>query len=161
MIISGAEFSPCRTWRYMLYRRWDDTKGKCVFIMLNPSTADEVKNDPTVERCQRRAMAWGYGSLYVGNIFALRSTDPSALYTHSDPIGPDNNMWLESMASNASMLVFGWGNHGLLNDRGDSVMRMLGNRNPHALRMTGMGQPAHPLYIGYRVLPNPIRLLNL
>lgn len=73
---SGASFSECRKYRYLLWRVWDESKPAAVFLMLNPSTADDVDNDPTVERCQRRVHALGYGSLKVVNIFAYRSTIP-------------------------------------------------------------------------------------
>ena len=67
--------------------------------MLNPSTADEVKNDPTVERCERRARMWGYGGSIVFNIFAFRATDPKNMRAQSDPVGPDNDMWLRKIAA--------------------------------------------------------------
>lgn len=89
---SGAAFSPCRRYRYRLWRTWGDA-APAVFVMLNPSTADEIENDPTVERCERRARAMGFGGLRVANIFSLRSTDPTALYTSDDPVGPE--YWLD------------------------------------------------------------------
>ena len=87
----GATFSPCRTWRYSLWRIWQPGKPYVVFIGLNPSTATEVEDDPTIRRCIRYAQDWDYGGLYMLNVFALRSTDPKALYRHSDPKGPDNS----------------------------------------------------------------------
>ncbi|MCF6276041.1 MAG: DUF1643 domain-containing protein, partial [Robiginitomaculum sp.] len=71
-----AVFSDCRTWRYRLAQIWDESKEPLYWLMLNPSTADEVKNDPTVERCERRARMWGYGGSVVLNIFSYRATDP-------------------------------------------------------------------------------------
>lgn len=82
---TGATFSECRRYRYRLWRYWDRSKPPLCFLMLNPSTADDLSNDPTVERCQRRALAMGFGGLEVVNIFAFRSTDPAALY--SLPVG--------------------------------------------------------------------------
>jgi len=96
---TSATFSDCRTYRYSLTRRWGDGEIQ-TWLMLNPSTADEVKNDPTVERCQRRAQQSGFGALEVVNIFALRSTDPSALYVDGiDPIGPDNDQYILDAAA--------------------------------------------------------------
>ena len=76
---SGAVFSECKRYRYSLWRVWNPDLPVCMFLMLNPSTADETTNDPTVERCQRRAVQMGYGGLHVGNIFAWRSTDPTGI----------------------------------------------------------------------------------
>ena len=73
---SVAIYSDCERYRYSLTRVWDETGGKVHFVMLNPSTATEVQNDPTVERCERRARALGYGAFRVTNIFAWRDTDP-------------------------------------------------------------------------------------
>lgn len=162
---TGAAFSHCGQYRYSLWRMWDHKKPRVLFLMLNPSTADEVKNDPTVERCQRRAVQWGFGGLYVGNIFALRSTDPQALYTHADPIsnpveptnapGQANNIALHAMTTLSGLVVCGWGEHGALRGRGREVLAMLRRREvkPHALRMNKSGQPAHPLYIPYSATP--------
>mgnify|MGYP000880158315 CR=1 FL=1 len=85
-----AGFSPDREFRYTLTRRWDD-RLLVNFLMLNPSTADENIEDPTIRRCMGFARDWGYGGLMVTNIFAYRSTDPKALYKVPDPTGPANN----------------------------------------------------------------------
>lgn len=104
---TGAVFSPCRTYRYGLWRIWNPGAPLLAFIMLNPSTADDVVNDPTVERCVRRAVSMGYGGLRVANIFALRSTDPTQLYVSVDPIGPDNDTAIIE-AAQASAMVNGY-----------------------------------------------------
>ncbi|MBZ9574644.1 DUF1643 domain-containing protein [Modicisalibacter sp. MOD 31.J] len=156
-IDTGARFSPCRTWRYDLWRRW--AAGPSVlWLLLNPSTADEVANDPTVERCERRSRTMGYGSLYVCNIFALRSTDPKWLYTADDPIGPENDSAILERAQGVDLVVCGWGNHGLFAGRGQRVLAMLADAGveTHCLRVTGAGEPGHPLYIGYGVEPRPL-----
>lgn len=156
-IDTDAQFSACGQYRYRLSRTWSN--GPTVlWLMLNPSTADATANDPTVERCERRARASGYGRLLVANIFALRSTDPKGLYTHDEPIGPDNDQAISDTAKQADLVVCGWGNHGALSGRGIDVMRSLesADLNPHALRMTGAGQPNHPLYVPYAVEPRPI-----
>lgn len=151
---SGAIFSACRRYRYRLWREWGD-EPPAVFIMLNPSTADEVDNDPTVERCERRARAMGYGGLRVANIFALRSTDPQALYTAADPVGPDNDAGILESVKGAGIVVCAWGGHGNLNGRGEQVLAMLKQADitHHYLVLNKDGTPKHPLYVGYDVLP--------
>jgi hypothetical protein len=154
---TGAEFSPCRRYRYTLWRRWSSGPA-LLFLMLNPSTADETANDPTVERCQRRAMAAGYGCLFVANIFALRSTDPAGLRAVDDPVGPKNDVAILALAHASDQVICGWGNHGRLHGRGRQVLAMLREHGiePHCLRVTGAGEPGHPLYIGYDVQPVPM-----
>lgn len=154
---TGATFSPCGQYRYKLWRIWDASQPAAVFIMLNPSTADEVTNDPTVERCERRARAMGYGGLRVANIFALRSTDPKALYEHDAPVGADNNEAIIESAAGAGIVVCAWGRHGLHIGRGRTVLEMLRKAGvtPRYLKLNKDGTPAHPLYIGYDVLPKP------
>jgi hypothetical protein len=120
-------------------------------IMLNPSTADETKNDPTVERCERRARSLGYGGLLVANIFALRSTDPRALYSHASPVGRANDAAIVAMAREAAHVVCAWGVHGALAGRGRAVAALLERQSVglHALGVTREGHPRHPLYLPY------------
>lgn len=127
-------------------------------MMLNPSTADEAKNDPTVQRCQIRAIQMGFGRLVVANIFALRSTDPSQLYKVADPIGPENNQYIIDAILEADLIVCAWGKHGQLKNRGERVLETVrqAGKTPHALKINSDGSPAHPLYIGYDVKPIPI-----
>lgn len=143
-----ASFSPCRTWRYRLERRWDDGP-LCGFILLNPSTADETKDDPTIRRCIGFAKSWGFGGLVLGNIFALRSTDPKALYGHHDPVGAENDGYLARLTAEARTIVCGWGVHGAHQERGVAVLNLLRGRcaAPMALKVTSGGHPGHPLYI--------------
>lgn len=154
---SEADFSACGTWRYTLRRRWADGPMMC-WLMLNPSTADEIDNDPTVERCLRRAITAGFGAMSVANIFALRSTDPMGLYTHPDPVGPDNDTAIIELTTEADLVVCGWGIHGVLNRRGDTVRQMLDRAGvePRCLLLTDNGQPGHPLYVSYAAKPIPI-----
>lgn len=154
---SGAVFSPCNTWRYRLWRTWDPGRPRVTFVMLNPSTADEIDNDPTVERCQRRAVNMGFGGLQVANLFALRSTDPKALYSHPDPIGTKNDQAILEQAKNAGMVICAWGTHGKHLGRGDFVRRMLleNGIHPHVLALNQDGTPKHPLYVGYDIDPAP------
>lgn len=158
MIKSLAVFSEDRKYRYALSRVWDNRGKILVFCMLNPSTADEIVNDPTIERCQRRAKQMGFGALVVVNIFALRSTDPKALYEEEDPYGPENMRIVLEMSKTADMVICGWGKHGALNNHGKFMLMRMRNHGikPHALKINKDGSPAHPLYIGYDVKPIPI-----
>lgn len=146
-----AEFSEDRKYRYRLDIRWGD--GQLVnFLMLNPSTADEHKNDPTVERCCRRAVAWGYGGLIVTNLFAWRSTDPRALKKVDRPIGsPANDFHIMAAALDSARVICAWGIHGTIANRAAMVTAMLRRERVrlYALRLTKHGQPEHPLYIPY------------
>lgn len=152
---AAATFSPCRTYRYTLSRTWDPARPVWVFAMLNPSTADEFMNDPTVARCQKRAMRGGAGGVVVVNIFAYRSTDPSALYGLDDPVGPGNDDAILDKCRSAGMVICAWGKHGALHDRGAGVKAMLeaAGVTPHVLALNKDGSPKHPLYVGNDVQP--------
>jgi hypothetical protein len=154
---TGAVFSPCGAYRYRLWRTWSD-EPPAVFVMLNPSTADEIENDPTVERCERRARMMGFGGLRVANIFALRSTDPSVLYEHPDPVGPENDAAILESVAGAGIVVCAWGAHGRLKDRDVAVLALLRGAGvvPHYLTLTKDGVPGHPLYVSYKVQPKPL-----
>jgi hypothetical protein len=141
--------------RYLLAIEWDPSRTPCAFVMLNPSTATEEQNDPTVERCERRARLWGYGALLVVNLFALRSTDPAALYENPDPVGSWNDFMLSWASLQREAVVCGWGTHGKLRGRGDQVRRLLAGQGLSALRVNADGSPAHPLYLPYSLLPSP------
>lgn len=152
-----ARFSPCRLYRYTLLIEWDRDGPMLNFLMLNPSTADEVANDPTVERCERRARMTGFGSLVVTNVFALRSTDPQALYGHPDPIGPDNDVSIARAAAFSDLVICGWGTHveRVMPGRTEKVLGLIrgAGKTPHALKINAGGSPQHPLYVGYGVEP--------
>jgi hypothetical protein len=144
---SGAAFSACRRWRYLLWRRWDKRRAVANFLMLNPSTADEAKLDPTCARARAYAEAWGYGALIVTNIFGWRSTDPAALKRVPDPVGKGNDAAILLAAGDSDLVVCAWGNHGV--ERGLQVEDLLRKAKTklHILKLTGTGQPGHPLYL--------------
>ena len=147
---SEAVYSDCERYRYLLTRTWGPG-SRALFIMLNPSTATEVQNDPTVERCERRARALGFGAFRVTNIFAFRATDPKVMRSADDPVGAENDAAIGDSLAWADAVICAWGNHGLHRGRGAEVEAMLrgsGARLFH-LGLTGQGQPKHPLYIGY------------
>jgi hypothetical protein len=152
---SMAVFSPCEKYRYGLQRQWGDDKNNVVnFIMMNPSTADERRNDPTVERCQRRAVKAGYHGFIVTNVFAFRSTDPAGLLAATDPVGPHNDRLIVETAKMAKTVVCAWGQPPKpIRGRCLEVAKMLREQvvKLHALRINSDGSPGHPLYIGFGV----------
>lgn len=149
---SSAVFSPCRTYRYSLWRRWGaQEQGYAMFIGLNPSTADEVENDPTVRRCIQFAKDWGYGALCMTNLFALRATDPVAMKAHQEPIGQETDAALVALAKNAGVVVAAWGNHGSHLGRDLQVIALMPQL--HCLKVTKAGQPWHPLYLSKVLKP--------
>src|SRR5574337_58428 len=154
MMRTGAKFSRCRKYRYVLWRIWDESKPMCAFIGLNPSTADEVKNDPTVTRCINYAKAWDCGGLYMLNIFAYRATDPKVMKAQNDPIGPENNKHLDLYTGMSEIRIAAWGTHGSYLNRGRDVAALLANLK--CLGITQSGHPKHPLYL--RSDTKPIRL---
>lgn len=139
-------FSPDRLHRYTLWREFDLTNQTYVqFVGLNPSTADEVQDDPTVRRCIDFAKRWGFGALCMTNIFAYRATDPDVMKAAQDPIGPDNDAWLTRIAAGAGLVVAAWGNHGEFMDRQRAVARLMPQLV--CLGTTKTGAPRHPLYV--------------
>jgi len=121
--------------------------------MLNPSTADASQDDATIRRCIGFAKLWGFGTLIVGNLFALRSTDPKALYGHPDPVGPENDKHLVSISQSARKIICAWGTHGKLRDRGREVADRLEFFPLSALKVTADGHPGHPLYLAASTEP--------
>ncbi|MDP2061877.1 MAG: DUF1643 domain-containing protein [Phaeovulum sp.] len=152
---SSAVYSDCERYRYLLTRVWQPEAPRALYILLNPSTATEAQNDPTVERCERRARVLGYGGFRVANIFAFRATDPRAMRAEADPIGPGNDAAIaESLgwaAGADDLILCAWGAHGAHLGRGAAVGAMLGasGRRLFHLGLTRDGAPRHPLYIGY------------
>lgn len=147
----NAVFSECRKYRYTLWRTVDgglfpDTWTKYVnFICLNPSTADEVKDDPTIRKCVRLARNWGYEAICVTNLFAYRATDPKVMKSQSDPIGSMNDVFIQRVAFGADLVIAAWGQHGAFLDRSTKVRQCFFER-PKILRM-GKTEPWHPLYL--------------
>ncbi len=152
---STAVYSDCETYRYLLTRVWDESGPKALFVMLNPSTATEIQNDPTVERCERRARALGFGAFRVTNIFAFRATDPKVMRAAKDPVGPENDDAILSSTHWADRVICAWGTHGAHLNRGAHVETLL-RASPHPLYHLGLskaGHPKHPLYISYDTQP--------
>lgn len=154
---SLAVYSDCERYRYALTRTWDTGKGRIAFVMLNPSTATEMQNDPTVERCERRARALGYGAFRVTNIFAWRNTDPREMRAAHDPVGPANDDAIRDAALWAQLVLCAWGTHGAHLNRGADAERLLRATGAPLfhLGLSKAGHPKHPLYIGYAEQPRP------
>ncbi len=152
---STAVYSDCESYRYSLSRVWDARGKHVLFVMLNPSTATEVQNDPTVERCERRARALGFGSFTVTNIFAWRDTDPRKMKAATDPIGPENDTAILEASERADQIIAAWGTHGAHLARGAAVTTLLSNLGKplYHLGLSKAGHPKHPLYIAYSEQP--------
>jgi len=151
LLYSNAIFSKDRVYRYALWRIWDDLLPKLLFIGLNPSTADETNDDPTMRRCIRFSKDLGYGGFIMGNIFAYRSTDPHKLKKINNPVGNKNNYWLKKLNDEAGMTIAAWGTHGKYLDRGIKVKSLI--TNLYCLRITKDGYPSHPLYLPSTLKP--------
>ncbi len=146
---TGAIFSPCRTWRYTLARWWEPAGAYVNFICLNPSTADEAIDDRTIIRCVGFAKRWGYAGLVVTNIFAYRATHPEDMVKAEDPIGPENDSRILSVARHAGRVICAWGIDGKLHGRASEILNLLhGLGIPlYCLGVTKHGWPKHPLYL--------------
>lgn len=158
-MISKARLSDCGQYRYTLSRQWGGNEfNVAVFIMLNPSTADHTVDDPTIRRCIGFAKSWDLDGIRVVNLYALRSTDPKALWSHPDPVGPRNDSWLETYAVLASLnncpIIAAWGANAKP-DRVDAVLNISGMHRLSALGVTKAGQPRHPLYLKSDLIPEP------
>lgn len=149
---TSARFSPCRTYRYDLWRRWGDGPY-AMFIGLNPSTADETQDDPTIRRCINFAKAWGFSALCMTNLFAFRATDPKDMKEYQQPVGPENNDVLQECAAGAGVIVAAWGVHGVHEDRDKEVLALLPGLQ--CLGLSKEGHPRHPLYLKGDLKPVP------
>lgn len=150
--LSRVWYSPCNRYRYGLSRVWDAAGAPLLFVMLNPSTADERRNDPTVARCETRARRMGYGAVMIANIFAFRATRPADLKRAEAPVGALNDAVLAHWAERAGMTIAAWGAHGAYLDRARQVARGLPGQVAH-LGLTRAGHPRHPLYVSFDTHP--------
>lgn len=161
---SSASLSGDGVYRWSLTRRW--AAGEMVtWVMLNPSTADAATDDPTIRRCAGFAKAWGFSGLVVVNLYALRATNPAALWRHPDPIGAGNDSIIAAAAAASATVVAAWGANAP-RERADAVSALLmaahragdrcGRRRLLALGHTKSGAPRHPLYV--RADASPVAL---
>ena len=144
LVNKNATFSDCRKYRYALSRTWDSKKKTILFIGLNPSTADEKIDDPTIRRCINYAQNWGYGSFLMVNLFAYRATIPTELKNVKNPIGNDNDLHIIELLKKVDLAVAAWGNKGSHLNRDKEVKKIIPNLM--CLKINKSGQPAHPLY---------------
>ena len=165
---TGAHFSPCRRWRYLLWRQWDNSLPTATFVLMNPSTADEVNDDPTVAAQQVRVSYWPelglpkVGAIVVANAFAWRETDsrklPAGVAAGIDIIGPENDKFIVRACKLATIVIVGWGKPGhMLLNRGEQLLQLFAKHDikVHALDVNKDGSPKHPLYIAHRKMPVP------
>lgn len=157
---NGVIISDCGKYRYRLSREWDGGTKPCLFIMLNPSTADAEQDDPTIRRCINFARAWGRNELIVVNLFAYRATSPQDMMSVDDAVGPENMRHVKEAAdyvmngyemfpNGRGPIVCAWGAHGTFMDQDQTVLGWLQDvqATPLALALTKDGQPRHPLYL--------------
>ena len=163
LIQTGAEFSPCRKFRYRLWRRWADGP-MLVVIGLNPSTADETLNDPTIRRCLGYARDWHFSGLMMLNCFSYRSTDPNALKVHTDKALPqeiENRQIIArevaSIVAAGGAVVAAWGFWGDFQGIGAVMRDLLTNLGVGVacLGTAKNGEPRHPLYLARTAPPRP------
>jgi hypothetical protein len=144
--MQGAAFSDCRTYRYSLWRHWGDPGApRLTVIGLNPSTADETEDDPTIRRCVGFAKREGMGGVRMLNLFALRATDPKVMLAHPEPIGPLNDAVLRQAIGPDDVVVAAWGVHGHHRNRDLEVLACL--PGIRCFGKTQAGFPRHPLYL--------------
>jgi hypothetical protein len=152
-------FSPCRLYRYQLWRRVPSLKFSCniwksdfvQFIGINPSIADETANDRTVSRCIDFASRWGFEWMCMTNLFAFVSTDKKKMLRAPEPIGPENDSFLLHIAAQTDLTVAAWGCDG--NHLGRAVRVRSFLPKLYCLRLTKDGHPEHPLYLPKTLTP--------
>lgn len=152
--MNQAYFSRDGFYRYWLLRELvahvDPLHGKNIlWIMLNPSTADCTINDPTIKQCMAFSAMWGYQTMNVVNLFAMRATDPRKLDGPRDPVGEENDKWIRYMADSANLIVCAWGSHRYARCRARQIAAMLEDNDLHCLVINKDGMPKHPLYIAH------------
>lgn len=146
----GATVSADGLYRYELWRAWGRLDKKLAFVMLNPSTGDGNRDDPTIRRCVAFAKSHGFGAMWIVNLFALRTPHPRLLVSATvNPVGASNDSFISDVASMSEAVCVAWGAHGFARDRAASVLRKLAavGKQPLCLSVTKDGCPGHPLYL--------------
>jgi hypothetical protein len=150
-IISGAKFSSCRKYRFVLYRIWNKALPMIMFIGLNPSKAGETNDDPTIRRVKSMAAAWGFGGVYMLNCFPYISTNPDDLNDFGNT--EENDLWLQNIAGKCTEIIFAWGNFSIVKEKGRDKELQSMFPNAKALIINKDGSPRHPLYVPASVTP--------
>lgn len=154
---SGAAISECGTYRYVLWRYWDEALLPLVWIMLNPSTADGKVDDPTIVRVMNFTRAWGYGGCRVINLYALRATDPKELRRAADPVGPENETFWDADLRTLGECVCAWGANPMAKKIEEESMDWLLWHEIKLYCVTkDVAKPNHPLY-----LPNGLPMISM
>lgn len=155
---SGACFSPCGKYRYALWRIWEEALPKALCIGLNPSTADGLKDDPTIRLLKKLLQRLGYGGFYMVNLYAWISPSPKCLLNCEDPIG-ENDTVIEELVDHCEDIIFCWGNAVLDEERATTLIA----RFPRALCFgkTLAGNPIHPRYLNYQGRVEEVSLMKL
>ena len=145
-------FSRCLKYRFSFKREWDKSKKKILYILLNPSTATELKNDPTITRIERHSKILKMGSFTVCNLFALREKNPKLLKKHKYPLGKENDSFIEKYSLEAEIIVCAWGNEGEYMNQSEKIKNLLltMNHQAYVFGLTKKGNPKHPLYLSYK-----------
>ncbi|RYZ16550.1 MAG: DUF1643 domain-containing protein, partial [Myxococcaceae bacterium] len=155
----GATISACGRYRYRLSRRWGMGRN-AVFVMLNPSTADAMEDDPTLRRCMDFAQRWGDSGVMLVNLFAYRATDPDDLPKERElAVGPENDKHILDVVSRANRVICAWGVHGTRFGRDQAVLSLLHGAGvePVCFGKTKHGHPRHPLYLSKTALLEEMR----
>jgi hypothetical protein len=167
LIERGAELSECGRYRYVLWRRWDKTRPRLGFIMLNPSTADAEVDDATIRVCMGRAFRMRYGGIRVVNLFPFRATHPADLKQAADTgiRHARQEFWLTMALDNSfrdvavappPMLIAAWGDDGAYQGAARRALSLICydyGEPLHHLGLTKAGHPKHPLRIPYATVP--------
>ncbi len=148
---TNAILSDDRKYRYVLSRIWDESKSTVMIVGLNPSTADEVDNDPTITRCIDFAKSWGYGGVYMLNLFAFRATQPIDMFNAKEPVGEENDSYIDKYSKSCDKVVCAWGNDGNYKNRSKDILSKLENK--YYLKLNKTGEPAHLLYLKADLIP--------
>lgn len=157
VISRGANFDTQRKYRYRLWRIWNPDAGVVLWVMCNPSYADDEGDDATIRRTIWFAHAWGYGGILVVNLFALVSTDPLVLYGHPDPVGPSNDAYIREAIAGTGRVIAAWGQHGAYLKRGAVVTQLVAaaGKRLDCLGVTKDGHPKHPVRLAGDLEPVP------
>lgn len=147
-IKKNAIISSDGKYRYQLSRIWDEEKSKVLFIMLNPSTADADVDDQTIRRVINFAKSWGYGGLFVGNLYAYRSTEPKDLRFTNNPIGEDNIQHVKNLIGLSERVIYAWGNN---QKEPDWLCNLV--KTPYCIDISKNGIPKHPMLLKKELLP--------